>query len=666
MAPQIKVIDSHALQLLIQQGKTADQAAKGMSASRRVVLRTARAMGTPFIKSKKAVFTFQEENLLKGYYHQGLNDYDVARKMHVSRSRLRAWRNENSIKSQTNKKGLTSNICVDISRKLLMGNTLTSIGAHYGVRRTSIARLLNVNQIDYPKYRPSPPDWASSYHLTDYQTQFLIGDLFGDGGLCSTSESSAYFHAGHSMSQEPFIRWRYEVYAPLISNIHVDKGSESINIKTWTCRDLGYWYKIFYGTGKKILTPPMVAHLTPLSLAAWYMGDGSISRHTPYYHVGLQIDLLPIAKALTDKFGFLFDARKHEKEWHLWIRDRNSFFNLISPHIIPYFGYKIHEKYRYLVASKLDSKAITVITGQEYRCLDDDAKKDVRDSFCKYFMMRGLTYPHMNLRDVKKALISFRNGVSCKWPTKDVCEYYAPYRFNDNKVGASPMKIWIDKSSMKIFVERLLNNISEQLCDKDVWHVLENKGVPSVEDPIGFAEICRDILPQGGRVLDASVGYGERLIGCSSCCGVSYTGIDPREKGFASLGDLADICRTLYGNSVELVKGCFEDYTIEDDENFDLIFVDLPIYGGYSYGCGKEKPLHRYTDFNSWLNDFWIPSLYKCLNHTSSKGVVYVKVVGAHKLIMSQSIIDIFSKEFRCLKDGDWLKFIRGLYADSY
>lgn len=655
MAPPKKTIDTVALQELIQQGATAIQAARALSTSRRVVLRTARAMGTPFIKCKKAVFSQQESDRLRELYGQGMNDYEVAKILHVSRGRLRVWREENLIGSQTRKKDLTSDICPDIHSRLMAGDTLTHIGSLYGVSRSSIAKLLKKNHVEYSEYRPASPAWAPSYHLSDYQTQFLIGDLFGDGGLCSTSESSAYFHAGQSVAQEMLVRWRFETYAPLISNVHVNLEHNSIGAKTWTCRELGYWHQVFYGTGEKVLTPAMVEHMTPIGLAAWYMGDGSLARNTPYFHVGLQVDLIPIAGALSNRFGFSFDARRHEYEWHLWIRDKGSFFSLVAPYIIPYFAYKVQDDYRHLVASKLDPKSISVITGESFRELPSDERESIIDSFSGYFMRRGLTCPYMNLRDIKSTLRNLRTGFSGKRTPKELCECFAPYRFDDCRQGSSPLRIWQDKKAMRIFVEGILGTLTGTFSDGSIWRGLESRGVPVVGDPLWSAGICRSILPRGGRVLDVSVEYGERMVGCSSCPSISYVGVDPRKKSAPLLAELSDRCREINGSDIVLIQECFED--CELCGVFDIIFVDLPFYGEYSYGFEVDQCQIRYPIFSEWLNSFWIPSIIKCLNHVTVGGNIFIKVVGARKSVAIDNAVKILSDKMDHDSYGEWVKF---------
>jgi len=248
------------------------------------------------------------------------------------------------------KKGLTKQHSVQAYEELCSGKTLTEIGKHLGVKRTSITKLLT--KYGYKTGFRGHPDWASSYHLTDRQKEIIVGDLFGDGGLIKTSDNSAYYCTGHSLKQKSFLLWKYKNLEPLSCRI---KEGQSLNKKTgkitnyitcatWTNNELGEIYKAFY-PNKKLLTPELTKMLSPLGLAVWYMGDGSLNRNTGIFHVGLKVDLIPIEKMLNEKFGPLFRACKYEREWHLRVVDPQNFFNLIKSYLISEMLYKIPKKF---------------------------------------------------------------------------------------------------------------------------------------------------------------------------------------------------------------------------------------------------------------------------------------------------------------------------------
>lgn len=290
-----------------------------------------------------------QDTVLEKLYGEGKNDYEVAAVSHIGRNRLREWRNARGIPSKTNKKQLVakiSEILLDVST-----NTYTSVAAKYGVKRSSISKLVNKFGYFRPEYRPPHRPEMSTYTLTERQNEVLVGDMFGDGGLVATSDNSAYYQFGQCLDQEEFALWKAREFLPLTTRVSYDIDRCKITAGTSTCRQLGLLRKQYYPTGKgnKVLTIEHASQLTPLGLAVWYMGDGSISRNTGLFHVGLQIELEPISDFLSKKFNMDLWPRKYAKEWNLRIMDPDRFFELIAPHVLPHFYYKVPLKYRNLL-----------------------------------------------------------------------------------------------------------------------------------------------------------------------------------------------------------------------------------------------------------------------------------------------------------------------------
>jgi len=65
------------------------------------------------------------------------------------------------------------------------------------------------------------------------------------------------------------------------------------------------------------------------------MGDGSKNRNTAVFHVGLQINLEPIAPVVSEVFGLEFSARRYAKEWHLRVMEPKKFWPIVDAHVIP-------------------------------------------------------------------------------------------------------------------------------------------------------------------------------------------------------------------------------------------------------------------------------------------------------------------------------------------
>ena len=122
--------------------------------------------------------------------------------------------------------------------------------------------------------------------LSQMQISVIIGSLLGDGYLRIISgRRNAFLEINHSIKQKDYVDWKYTV----LKNITVSAPKERIIDKTRTAYrfytrqlpELTQLHKKFYRDGKKIV--PDDLFLTPLSLAVWFMDDGSKCRTSDVY-----------------------------------------------------------------------------------------------------------------------------------------------------------------------------------------------------------------------------------------------------------------------------------------------------------------------------------------------------------------------------------------------
>jgi hypothetical protein len=276
---------------------------------------------------------------LQELYAQGLNDYEVASVVHLGRDRLRNWREFHNIKSKTNKKGLSDDLCDSILNRLSVGESLCSIGLSLNINRSSVTRLLKRN--GYKTGFRSRPVWTMNYKLTEIQESVLIGEMFGDGGLVKSGPETAYYQCGHSIRQKLFVDWKFDIFSPL--SCRKKEDGKKITMATWSSGCLFSYWKWFYpsGKGNKIILPEMVARLNWMGVAVWFMGDGTRDRQQVRFSVGKQQNLNPIVDVMNQKFGNMFEAKFYNREWFLKIRDNENFFKQIAPFLLPCFAYKI-------------------------------------------------------------------------------------------------------------------------------------------------------------------------------------------------------------------------------------------------------------------------------------------------------------------------------------
>lgn len=118
---------------------------------------------------------------------------------------------------------------------------------------------------------------AMPQYLSEQQLEVVRGSLMGDGALSMSKNGfSARFRYGHGSKQVAYADWK----ATLLSNIgHArstnEKGSVFYDFTPMT--ELVELRTAVYQDGRKHFDDDFIKQLTPLSLAIWYMDDGSFA-----------------------------------------------------------------------------------------------------------------------------------------------------------------------------------------------------------------------------------------------------------------------------------------------------------------------------------------------------------------------------------------------------
>jgi recombination protein RecA len=118
---------------------------------------------------------------------------------------------------------------------------------------------------------------AAQQLLSDFQWEVILGGLMGDGALSPTrSGNGARFRWGHGATQAAYADWK----ASLFANLRVSRSTNARGAVFYDVQplvELAELRHAVYVDGKKVLSDDYVKQLTPLSLAIWYMDDGSFA-----------------------------------------------------------------------------------------------------------------------------------------------------------------------------------------------------------------------------------------------------------------------------------------------------------------------------------------------------------------------------------------------------
>lgn len=117
--------------------------------------------------------------------------------------------------------------------------------------------------------------------LTTYQQEILVGLLLGDGHLETRNNGRTYrLKVEHSDEQSDYAEWLFEVFRNLCEQTELYRrvrsdGRVSVGFTTLTTGSFRFYGQQFYVDKKKRIPPLVHKLLTPLSVAIWFMDDGS-------------------------------------------------------------------------------------------------------------------------------------------------------------------------------------------------------------------------------------------------------------------------------------------------------------------------------------------------------------------------------------------------------
>lgn len=145
--------------------------------------------------------------------------------------------------------------------------------------------------------------------LNQHQRSVLLGTLCGDACLKQTSPNKALLSLHHGLVQQGYLEHKVEVFGTHISRVSVYAASvEAVSPST---EEFLPWYQRFYPEGKKFLSQEILENLDEVSLAYWYLDDGSLSQlhYTIWLHASMVSDAKRLVRLLGEKFGIGFSIQ---------------------------------------------------------------------------------------------------------------------------------------------------------------------------------------------------------------------------------------------------------------------------------------------------------------------------------------------------------------------
>lgn len=191
--------------------------------------------------------------------------------------------------------------------------------------------------------------------ITPRQKDIIFGTLLGDGYIYCNKYGSSYLEIKHAHRDRTYCTWLYNELASLCYRPpYQRRDNHQWRLYTRYSKELTWFHKLFY-TSRKIVPSSLIEHLrTPISLAVWYMDDGTLD-YRPKSHCSFSFTTNSftmnenklLGLILRKNFGIetgISNAHCRGKQYcRLAVRSvsRDKFLKLIQPYILPCFTRKV-------------------------------------------------------------------------------------------------------------------------------------------------------------------------------------------------------------------------------------------------------------------------------------------------------------------------------------
>ena len=197
---------------------------------------------------------------------------------------------------------------------------------------------------------------AVPHRLSGFQWEVVLGGLMGDGTLTGTrSGHGARYRFDHCATQAEYCDWKGSHFANIgvSRSVRASDGAVAVDVKALP--ELAELRRAVHLHGRKVFSDDYLKQLTPLSLAVWYMDDGSFPvRGKGRSEICVEA-MEPTTRArlvdyLRDTWGInatLVSAGAAKKAVLVFPQDETAKLHaLIAPFVHPSMHYKLLPRYR--------------------------------------------------------------------------------------------------------------------------------------------------------------------------------------------------------------------------------------------------------------------------------------------------------------------------------
>lgn len=191
--------------------------------------------------------------------------------------------------------------------------------------------------------------------FTQIQKDVMYGSILGDGYLRSTSGVSWSLVFAHGEKQLEYLRWKYDIFEQFVTTkkfgvmVRDFHGNAPVHsFATISHPEITAFYHLTHPNGKKLVTEEWLDLLSPLSLAVWYMDDGSLNKRYGTIVLSTNAYSLPELSLMIDFFEKKYSLhakleKRRNDQYALRINasESKAFRSIITDYVPTCMSYKL-------------------------------------------------------------------------------------------------------------------------------------------------------------------------------------------------------------------------------------------------------------------------------------------------------------------------------------
>jgi len=152
------------------------------------------------------------------------------------------------------------------------------------------------------------------FELDQAQRSVLVGTLLGDGFLYMGRRSKCpSLRLGHGPRQKDYLIWKASIFNDLFKTTvpreYSYKSGVQLHLASRSHPELLEYHRLFYGTGRKRITPQVLDLVDDVALAVWYGDDGTLCKSSKAPRIVLCVggldesEYLMVGLFMRERFG---------------------------------------------------------------------------------------------------------------------------------------------------------------------------------------------------------------------------------------------------------------------------------------------------------------------------------------------------------------------------